>query len=313
MLLGAYQAISIPLMIAFQVPMPAEGSAYRVPDALLVLSYLIDLAFWADVALQFRTSFIGDEDDGNELVTSLSLIAHRYIHSALARDVATIFPLEMFAAGAENGLAGLAAQACRLNRLLHVARLWYVHGVEIGKLSRPKRLSLMLGYWSLLAHWVACCWWGLGAAGWHLSEEDNPATSRMAARAMWTVGPTSFSTREEPTALDDESPFGQRYLSALYWSLTALYRVPWIEARTSPEIAFTVRRSLSEVPNAHGTRPTELPTAHHADHSHSEWRRGVRDHVRRDGLARQRERGDQHQAHRIHQKSAILLLAAPED
>ena len=106
--------------------------------------------------------------------------------------------------------------------------------------------------WLMLAHWLACLWWAIGTAGFESYEATMPAYSRperarMLHRVMWNpgVGNITFGSFAEAVtighatrAIDWDTAFLQRYLSALYWALTSLSKVPWVIALSAPEQLF---------------------------------------------------------------------------
>ena len=142
LVLVVYEGLSIPMQLAFYDSMPGDGP----PGPQLAVGYLIDLCFWVEMALVFRTMHRGVEFDASALVTDPREIARRYYTSrAFKLDLFGLLPIEIFALGAPGGLASTAACALRLNRLLKISRVRTVHGFQLSKLSKIKMLLCKLG------------------------------------------------------------------------------------------------------------------------------------------------------------------------
>lgn len=188
----------------------------------LLLQYLIDAAFLADIAVRFRTMYVSGPTEGNELITDPRRIAAHYTRgtptSTFLLDLCASLPIDLLALFAPGGVGGLTGQALRLNRLAHVWRVRTVHWEELMKLARLRRLLLLWLVFLLLAHCIACCWWALGNAQFNLravtGREPWPHPSRMLAsgRAVAPLDPSVAS-------------LSMRYWTCMYWALTTMTKV----------------------------------------------------------------------------------------
>ena len=140
-LIASYEMIYIPLQFAFQEPRLADGS-FCLPAGQLALQYLIDACFFVDIVVHMHTMYISGADEGNELVTDARRIRRRYLRTTFAFDVLAALPLDLlFGGGGLNGVCGAAAQGLRLNRVLHVFRLFTIHGGQLAQLGRLTRYA----------------------------------------------------------------------------------------------------------------------------------------------------------------------------
>lgn len=80
-----------------------------------------------DIAIRFRTCIYNEDFDNMEsdVIMDPKVLAVRYLRSSFFVDLLASFPLDWFAGGA--GLRSLTAQCVRLNRVLHMHRVFSVH------------------------------------------------------------------------------------------------------------------------------------------------------------------------------------------
>ena len=147
-----YESFAIPFQLAFY------HSAAGVPPTLpqLLVGYAIDLAFWVEILLTFRTCIETSLEEGSEIVSDTALIARRYLRGTFALDLLGVLPIEIFALAAPGGITSMGAQALRLNRLLRLSRFVTAHGDAFNRLTKLKRLLVKTFIWLAFAHWVAC-------------------------------------------------------------------------------------------------------------------------------------------------------------
>ena len=132
----AWIAIVMPLQIAFN----EERDIFWNSDAVVVIDLVIDLIFWADVLISFRTSFV---DYSGEEVLDGGAIAKHYLVGYFALDLIsclTGFPVnyEEVAAhlsgvdddGAAWDAAFELAKIGKTSKLLRTARLIKVRAIE---------------------------------------------------------------------------------------------------------------------------------------------------------------------------------------
>ena len=80
----------------------------------------------------------------------------------------------------------------------------------------------------MLAHVVACLWWGIGTADFNLNDSSSQG------QIPWTQRVSRGGYK-----LNWDSPFFQRYLTCFYWAVTTLVKVPFTIPRTNGEQIFT--------------------------------------------------------------------------
>lgn len=242
MLLATYELVYIPMQLAFQEPrqLPdlvqpvASGGSFCLASSQVAFQYFIDLCFLLDILVRFRTMYISDDfDHMNELVTSPRDIAVHYLRRSLSIDVLACLPTDLlFASTApEGGICSLTAQGLRLNRLLHLTRLYTVHAREIITLGRVRRIIFAWTMFGLLAHCVACGWWAIGHADFNKRDVTgfhpwvHPSRLSTASGASGSLHPT-------------QSSFAMRYWTCLYWAITTLIKVPWLHPLSTAEQMF---------------------------------------------------------------------------
>ena len=155
-----YECFAITFILAFNVRQHVE--------ALVCVGWAIDACCWLDILLVFRTSFLTAE---GVLVVDTKEIAHKYRRTNLPLDIFASVPLELFAA--PLGMRSYAFKALRINRALRISRVYCVHGLQLSRLSRSKRLVVIWCCFLMFAHWSACAWWGVGDAGMRAYEHQT--------------------------------------------------------------------------------------------------------------------------------------------
>ena len=93
--LAALEACYIPFMAAFALPKDRDG-AFVTPAAIVVLQWLVDLLFWVDILLMFRTTLRYRHVDGSEdfsaVISDTKVIVRTYLRSSFALDVRASAP-----------------------------------------------------------------------------------------------------------------------------------------------------------------------------------------------------------------------------
>ena len=131
--------------------------------------YAIDVCFLVDIVLQFRTTLLGRPEEGSIVITDTKLISRRYtrwpaLHRGrFAYDLAASLPIDLLGAAAAGGVLGYTGSWLRVNRLLHALRIVSVHGSQIQKLPRPRKILVYGILWFFFAHLSACGFWAIGA------------------------------------------------------------------------------------------------------------------------------------------------------
>lgn len=118
--------------------------------------------------LNFHTTFVGP---GGEVVSDPKVIRMNYLKSWFIIDLLSCLPYDVFNAfdRDEDGIGSLFS-ALKVVRLLRLGRV-------VRKLDRyleygAAMLILLLCFYMLVAHWLACIWYSIGR-----SDADNGVSS----------------------------------------------------------------------------------------------------------------------------------------
>ncbi|XP_071440643.1 potassium voltage-gated channel protein eag isoform X3 [Hetaerina americana] len=193
-----YTAIMVPYNVAFKNKTSEDVS-------LLVVDSIVDVVFFIDIVLNFHTTFVGA---GGEVVSDPRVIRMNYLKSWFVIDLLSCLPYDVFNAfdhdedvsscvsGGdydENGIGSLFS-ALKVVRLLRLGRV-------VRKLDRyleygAAMLILLLCFYMLVAHWLACIWYSIGR-----SDADNGLQySWLWKLANVTQSPYSYVWSNETTS-----------------------------------------------------------------------------------------------------------------
>ncbi|XP_075232934.1 potassium voltage-gated channel protein eag-like isoform X2 [Lycorma delicatula] len=256
-----YTAIMVPYNVAFKNKTSEDVS-------LLVVDSIVDVIFFIDIVLNFHTTFVGP---GGEVVSDPKVIRMNYLKSWFVIDLLSCLPYDVFNAFDhdedvsnglppgmnsfsdcdspdedsemfdENGIGSLFS-ALKVVRLLRLGRV-------VRKLDRyleygAAMLILLLCFYMLVAHWLACIWYSIGR-----SDADNGIQySWLWKLANVTQTPYSYIWPNE-----SQSPNGgpeltngptrkTMYVTALYFTMTCMTSVGFgnVAAETDNEKIFTI-------------------------------------------------------------------------
>ncbi|XP_046383840.1 potassium voltage-gated channel protein eag-like isoform X3 [Ischnura elegans] len=198
-----YTAIMVPYNVAFKNKTSEDVS-------LLVVDSIVDVVFFIDIVLNFHTTFVGA---GGEVVSDPRVIRMNYLKSWFVIDLLSCLPYDVFNAfdhdedvsscvsGGdydENGIGSLFS-ALKVVRLLRLGRV-------VRKLDRyleygAAMLILLLCFYMLVAHWLACIWYSIGR-----SDADNGLQySWLWKLANVTQSPYSYVWSNETTSSSSSS------------------------------------------------------------------------------------------------------------
>lgn len=207
-LLILYSLFEVPLSIGFE---------YNNTPASTGLLYFIDCFFVVDVALNFLTGF---HDEQLELVTDLKRVARNYLRGWFVPDTLGSIPFELIALSSgsreDRAKVFLVLRALKIPRLLRVVKLTTFLDIRSHRYLREGiRMVKLVFLMILMGHWVAC--------GFMLVARSEGAGVR---------------TWAEPVR---DHALGERYVFALYWSLTVLSTVGFgdIVPVTQSEMMYT--------------------------------------------------------------------------
>ncbi|CAK5087375.1 unnamed protein product [Meloidogyne enterolobii] len=127
-------------------------------DYVILLDSVVDVIFFADILLNFHTTFVGPV---GEVVIDPKAIRHNYFKSWFLIDLLSCLPYDIFYMFKQDDerIASLfsALKVVRLLRLGRVARKLDNY-LEYGAAT----LLLLLCAYVLVAHWMACIWYVIG-------------------------------------------------------------------------------------------------------------------------------------------------------
>ncbi|XP_074594624.1 potassium voltage-gated channel protein ether a go-go isoform X2 [Brevipalpus obovatus] len=231
-----YTAIMVPFNVAFKNKTTDDIS-------LLVLDSIVDVIFFIDIVLNFHTTFVGPN---GEVVSDPKIIRMNYLKSWFIIDLLSCLPYDIFNAfdaGEEQGIGSLFS-ALKVVRLLRLGRV-------VRKLDRyleygAAMLILLLCFYMLVGHWLACIWYSIGK-----SDAENGYVYGW----LWKLGnitkqPFNFTVSElaSPSGMRPASELvggpkrGTMYITALYFTMTCMTSVGFgnVAPETDNEKVFTI-------------------------------------------------------------------------
>lgn len=224
-----YTAIMVPYNVAFKNKTSEDVS-------LLVVDSIVDVIFFIDIVLNFHTTFVGP---GGEVVSDPKVIRMNYLRSWFIIDLLSCLPYDVFNAfdHDEDGIGSLFS-ALKVVRLLRLGRV-------VRKLDRyleygAAMLILLLCFYMLVAHWLACIWYSIGR-----SDADNGVQySWLWKLANVTQSPYSYvwpNDSNSPELINGPSR-KTMYVTALYFTMTCMTSVGFgnVAAETDNERIFTI-------------------------------------------------------------------------
>ncbi|XP_055691970.1 potassium voltage-gated channel protein eag isoform X3 [Lutzomyia longipalpis] len=224
-----YTAIMVPYNVAFKNKTSEDVS-------LLVVDSIVDVIFFIDIVLNFHTTFVGP---GGEVVSDPKVIRMNYLKSWFIIDLLSCLPYDVFNAfdHDDDGIGSLFS-ALKVVRLLRLGRV-------VRKLDRyleygAAMLILLLCFYMLVAHWLACIWYSIGR-----SDADNGIQfSWLWKLANVTQSPYSYIWSNETNApeLINGPSRKTMYVTALYFTMTCMTSVGFgnVAAETDNEKVFTI-------------------------------------------------------------------------
>lgn len=229
-----YTAIMVPYNVAFKNKTSEDVS-------LLVLDSIVDVIFFIDIVLNFHTTFVGP---GGEVVSDPKIIRMNYLKSWFTIDLLSCLPYDVFNAfdnGEDQQGIGSLFSALKVVRLLRLGRV-------VRKLDRyleygAAMLILLLCFYMLVAHWLACIWYSIGRSDaengvqfswlWKLA---NVTQNQFKVRY---VNDSHLGIKAE---LVNGPPRGTMYVTSLYYTMTCMTSVGFgnVAAETDNEKVFTI-------------------------------------------------------------------------
>ncbi|KAG7175739.1 Potassium voltage-gated channel protein eag-like, partial [Homarus americanus] len=237
-----YTAIMVPYNVAFKYKTSEDVS-------LLVVDSIVDVIFFIDIVLNFHTTFVGP---GGEVVSDPKIIRMNYLKSWFLIDLLSCLPYDVFNAFdhdedvskcglqgevKDNGIGSLFS-ALKVVRLLRLGRV-------VRKLDRyleygAAMLILLLCFYMLVAHWLACIWYSIGK-----SDADNGILhSWLWKLANVTQSPYTYIVTNGSNNLELINGPSKKtmYVTSLYFTMTCMTSVGFgnVAAETDNEKIFTI-------------------------------------------------------------------------
>ncbi|XP_026332475.1 potassium voltage-gated channel protein eag isoform X2 [Hyposmocoma kahamanoa] len=224
-----YTAIMVPYNVAFKNKTSEDVS-------LLVIDSIVDVIFFIDIVLNFHTTFVGP---GGEVVSDPKVIRKNYFKSWFLIDLLSCLPYDVFNAfdHDEDGIGSLFS-ALKVVRLLRLGRV-------VRKLDRyleygAAMLILLLCFYMLVAHWLACVWYSIGRS----DADSGLQYSWLWKLANVTQAPYSYvwSNESDGPELVNGPSRKTMYVTALYFTMTCMTSVGFgnVAAETDNEKIFTI-------------------------------------------------------------------------
>ncbi|KAG8185411.1 hypothetical protein JTE90_018631 [Oedothorax gibbosus] len=227
-----YTAIMVPYNVAFKNKTSEDVS-------LLVLDSIVDVIFFIDIVLNFHTTFVGP---GGEVVSDPKIIRMNYLKSWFIIDLLSCLPYDVFNAfdhEEDQGIGSLFS-ALKVVRLLRLGRV-------VRKLDRyleygAAMLILLLCFYMLVAHWLACIFYSIGR-----SDAENGVSYSW----LWKLGNVTQQQFNFSRVVNKDQvkyeliggpPRGTMYITALYFTMTCMTSVGFgnVAAETDNEKVFTI-------------------------------------------------------------------------
>jgi len=144
-----YNCFQIPFSLAYSLDEDAK-------DGFRIFDIIVDSGFAVDILLNFRTSYIEDE----EIERDSKVIMKRYAKGWFLIDFLATFPWQ-------------AIGDLKFMKIIKVARLSRLAKGGSLRAASSARILRLAGGWMLVAHWVACIWFAIGAWGFEQQKNTN--------------------------------------------------------------------------------------------------------------------------------------------
>ncbi|CAD7696775.1 unnamed protein product [Ostreobium quekettii] len=144
--LVTYNAVAVPFEVGFEVTKPA---------ALTTFESYVDLCFFLDILMNFRTAYV---DDHGNMVRDEKKIARRYLRTWFPIDFCATVPVDTIAnlLGANSGSSLTLLAFLKTPRLLRLGRLLrFLDRLKNANYFKMVQLMVLM---CLIAHWIACTW-----------------------------------------------------------------------------------------------------------------------------------------------------------
>ncbi|XP_052237698.1 potassium voltage-gated channel subfamily H member 8-like [Dreissena polymorpha] len=222
-----YTAILVPYNAAFT-------RAEKNQRESIYSDVVVEVLFMFDIIFNFRTSFVNKR---GQVVYEARMIAINYVKGWFLLDLLAAIPFDFLYIF--NISADAPVHLLKVARLIRLARLLQ----KIDRFSQYSALvlALLMGMFTLLAHWMACIWYAIGHAefeehitsGWLYELSERLDLNKQILGANHT-GNDTFDLVKPDLIIS--------YLSALYFTCSSMTSVGFgnVSANTSTEKIFAV-------------------------------------------------------------------------
>eukprot|EP01084_Bolivina_argentea_P255387 429528_1 len=169
MILLLYTCIEAPISLAFEIDL-------SINNGFGLIALFVDISLFIDVIINFRTSYF-DNLDALKLIIHPKLICRRYLKSWFIIDVTTCIPFqffenqETFDFGFEFLFILRFFKTLRIIKILRFLKMVHVFDSITRQFSREikafVKLSKVIFFMLLFAHFAACAWWFVGQHAHH--------------------------------------------------------------------------------------------------------------------------------------------------
>ncbi|XP_058788674.1 potassium voltage-gated channel subfamily H member 8 isoform X2 [Phymastichus coffea] len=210
------------------VVVPYNASFINVDRPSMVSDVVVEVIFILDIVLNFRTTYVNRK---GEVVSNSKSIAVNYIKSWFLIDLVAALPFDLLYAsdvysGEDSGHSHI--HLVKLTRLLRLARL-------LQKMDRYSQysaiiLTLLMLFFTLVAHWLACIWYVIAEKERLRHEKDWDLGWIHALADRLRVPDVANITHSES------------YITALYFTCSSLTSVGFgnVSANTTSEKVFSI-------------------------------------------------------------------------
>ena len=225
-----YVALVVPFRIGFHAD--AQPSEW-----LFWLEVVVDLYFWLDILINFRTGYY---DENDELVVDQKRVCRYYLYGWFAMDFVSCLPVTyigLLVNTAGTGKTGTELKLLRVFRMMRLTKLLRLTRIKrlVARLehkyrffAKGGRVAAIVGTIMFTAHLVACIWHLAGSSTVQDVGTDR-STGEVVRLKPWVkemYGGIGDGSTEHP---DFENGLQvstmTRYVDALYYSVTTLTTV----------------------------------------------------------------------------------------
>ncbi|XP_076035151.1 eag-like K[+] channel isoform X2 [Oratosquilla oratoria] len=211
-----YVAVMVPYNAAFLMHKKQQDKPTIVPDVV------VEALFFVDIILNFRTTFVNKK---GEVVLSPCRIATHYVKGWFLLDLVAAMPFDLLLA-ADVYSSTTKIHMLKLTRLLRLARL--MQKMERYSQYSALILTLLMFFFTLLAHWLACVWYAIAEDEMQLGPQGEIG---------WI-----YDLAERLHVSVDNVTTAERYVTALYFTCSSLTSVGFgnVSANTNREKIFSI-------------------------------------------------------------------------